>query len=46
MVGMVNPELMVSSNIWMPIAVVFLLVVGLLLALKMTAPSDSKGDRS
>jgi hypothetical protein len=46
MVGMANPELAVSSNVWMPIVVGALLVAGFLLALKMTAPSDSKGDRS
>jgi len=46
MLGMADPEMMVSSSGWMPIAAVLLLVMGLLLALKMTAPSDSKGDRS
>ena len=46
MVGMANPEMIVSNNVWVPIAAVLLLLVGLLLALKMTTPSDSKGDRS
>lgn len=46
MIGMANPELMALSNAWMPIAAVLLLIAGLLLALKLTNPSDSKGDRS
>ncbi len=46
MYGMANPELVPLSSVWMPITVLLLLVAGLLLALKMTAPSDSKGDRS
>jgi len=46
MYGMANPEMMVLNNGWIPVAALFLLVMGLLLALKMTASSDSKGDRS
>lgn len=46
MFGMANPELVVLSSVWMPIAALVLLVAGLLLALKMTTHSDSKGDRS
>lgn len=46
MYGMANPETIVLSNVWMPIVAVLLLVAGFLLALKLTAPSDSNGDRS
>lgn len=46
MIGMANPEMVVLSNVWMPIVAVLLLVAGLLLALKMTTPSDSNGDKS
>ncbi|MBL0313305.1 MAG: hypothetical protein IPP78_11450 [Holophagaceae bacterium] len=46
MIGMANPEMVVLSNDWIPITAALLLVAGFLLALKMTAPSGSKGDRS
>lgn len=44
--GMANPEMMALNNGWMPIAVALLLVAGLLIALKLTTLSDSKGDKS
>ena len=46
MYGMANPEIVVLNNSWMPIAAVILLAIGLLFALKMTAHSDSRGDKS
>ncbi len=46
MIGMANPEMVEWSSAWLPIAGLLLLVAGLLLALKMTGPSDSEGDRS
>jgi hypothetical protein len=46
MYGMANPETVVLNNGWMPIAAALLLAAGLFLALKMTAHSDSKGDKS
>jgi hypothetical protein len=46
MVAMANPEMMVLNSGWMPLAVLLLLVIGLLLALRMTASPTSNGDRS
>lgn len=43
---MANPEMVVPSNSWMPIAAALMLIVGLLFALKMTSRQDTKGDRS
>lgn len=43
---MANPEMLVLNNGWIPVAALLLLLMGLLLAWKMTATSDSKGDRS